>query len=295
MSMTRRLFAGGLATAAFAPRARAGATEDRALFWSAERPGQPRSVLFGYERIAATRTADIVRDGERLADGQARMIGAMPNVSFPKVEIPRKDTTPLVERLSKPAAERVRALLGRDPRWKPMTDTLSGIEFVAFVMFEGQTQATASVGGTIAAHELGKGKPIAYLLSQTDLQDMLGKPNLAAVDKRIDEKTVTWLLDLHDRVGAVGLHYETLYAERRSADIHKLSADMRTHGVPSFNEMGGLQADKVEAMLVARTAETLKKPAGSKSFMLLPLGMLCDDKGVLAALRADGVRVTPIA
>lgn len=295
MSITRRLFAGGLATVTFASRAMAGATDDRALFWSAEPTGRPRSILFGYERIAATRTADIVRDGERLADDQDRLIGAMPNVSFPKVEIPRKDTTPLVERLSKPAAERVRALLGQDARWKPMTDTLSGIEFVAFIMFEGQTQATASVGGTIAAHELSKGKPIAYLLSQTDLQDMLGKPNLAAVDKRIDEKTVTWLLDLHDRVGAVGQHYEALYAGRRSADIQKLSDDMRAHGVPSFNEMGGLQADKVEAMLVARTAETLKKPGGAKSFMLLPLGTLCDDKGVLAKLRADGVKVTPIA
>ena len=295
MSITRRLFAGGLATAAFAPRAGAGATDDRALFWSAEPSGQPRSILFGYERVAAARTADIVRDGERLADDQARLIGAMPNVSFPKVEMPRKDTTPLVERLSKPAAERVRALLARDPRWKPMTDRLSGIEFVAFILFEGQTQATASVGGTIAAHELGKGKPISYLLSQTDLQDMLGKPNLAAVDKRIDEKTVTWLLDLHDAVGAIGRLYETLYSERRSADIRKLGADMRAHGVPSFSEMGGLQADKVETTLAARTVEALKKPEGARSFMLLPLGTLCDDKGVLAQLRADGMKVTAIA
>src|SRR5579871_4400939 len=168
MRITRRLFAGGLATAVFAPRTMAGATDDRALFWSAEPPERPRSILFGYERIAAARTADIVRDGERLADDQSRLIGAMPNVRFPRVEIPRKDTTPLVERLSKPAAERVRALLGKDEKWKPMTDTLSAVEFVALVMFEGQTPATASVGGTIAAHELGKGKQITYLLSQTD-------------------------------------------------------------------------------------------------------------------------------
>ncbi len=295
MSITRRLFAGGLATAACVPRARAGATDDRALFWSVEPAGQPRSILFGYERVAAARTADIVRDGERLADNQNRLIGAMPNVRFPKIEIPRKDTTPLVERLSKPAAERVRALLGKDEKWKPMTDTLSAVEFVALVMFEGQTPATASVGGTIAAHELGKGKQITYLLSQTDLQDMMGKPDLAALDKRIGEKTITWLLDLHDKIGAVGRHYETLYTERRSADIKKLSADMRAHGVPSFNEMGGLQADKVEAVLATRTVETLKKPEAAKSFLLLPLGTLCDDMGVLARLRADGVKVTPLA
>ncbi|HEY4168738.1 MAG TPA: hypothetical protein VGM96_18270 [Reyranella sp.] len=295
MRITRRLFSGGLMTFAVTPHAFAGLSDGRALFWSAEPAGEPPSILFGYERVAAARTADIVRDGERLADDQDRLIGAMPNVRFPKVEIPRKDTTPLVERLSKQAVERVRALLGKDEKWKPMTDTLSGIEFVALVMFEGQTPANASVGGTIAAHELSKGKPITYLLSQTDLQDMMGKPDLAALDKRIDEKTVTWLLDLHDRIGAVGQHHETLYTERRSADICKLSADMRAHGVPSFNEMGGLQADKVEATLATRAAETLKKPEDAKSFLLLPLATLCRDKGVLATLRADGVKVTPVA
>jgi hypothetical protein len=283
-------------TTLVAPRAFAGVSDGRALFWSAEPTGQPRSILFGYERVAAARTADIVRDGARLADDQDRLIGAMPNVQFPKVEIARKDMTPLVERLSKPTAERVRALLGQEARWKPMGDTLSGIEFVSLLMFEGQTPATASVGGTIAAHALSKGKQISYLLSQTDLQDMLDKPDLVAIDKRIDEKTVTWLLDLHDRIGAVGQHFETLYTERRSADIETLSQDMRDHGMPSFNEMGGLQADTVEAALATRTAEALKKPDGGKLFFLLPLGTLCDEKnGVLAKLRADGVKITPIA
>jgi len=123
----------------------------------------------------------------------------------------------------------------------------------------------------------------------------MGNPDLAALDKRIDEKTVTWLLDLHDKIGAVGRRYETLYIARGSADIKKLSADMRAHGVPSFNEMGGLQSDKVEATLARRTVETLKKPEGAKSFLLLPLGTLCDDKGVLAKLRTGGVKVTPLA
>ena len=84
-------------TLAVAPRAFAGVSDGHALFWSAEPPGQPRSVLFGYERVAAARTADIVHDGERLADDLDRLIGAMPNVRFPKVEIPRKDVTPLVD------------------------------------------------------------------------------------------------------------------------------------------------------------------------------------------------------
>jgi hypothetical protein len=295
MRITRRLFAGGLAAAAFAPRALAGASEDRALFWSAEPSGQPRSILFGYERIGAARTADIVRDGERLADDQERLIGDMPNVRFPRVEVARKDTPPLVERLPKPAADRVRALLDKDVRWKAMTDRVSGIEFVTLVLFDGQTPSNPSVGGTIVAHQLAKGKAISYLLSQTDLQGMLAKPDLASIDKRIDEKTVTWLLDLRDRVGPVGRHFETLYSERRAADIEKLAADMLAHGVPSLGRMGGLQAGKVVATLTARTAEALKTPEAARSFLLLPLGTLCADDGVLARLRADGVKVTPIA
>ena len=75
-----------------------------------------------------------------------------------------------------------------------------------------------------------------------------------------------------------------------------LAEDMRAHGMPSFNEMGGQQADKVEAALATRTAEALKKPDGGKSFFLLPLGTLFDEKnGMLATLRADGVKVTPVA
>jgi hypothetical protein len=293
--IARRLFVGGVATAAFAPRAFAGASEDRALFWSAEPAGQPRSILFGYERIGAARTADIVRDGERLADDQQRLIGDMPNVRFPKVDVARQDTPPLVERLPKPAADRVRALLDRDPRWKTMADRVSGIEFVTLVMADGQTPSNPSVGGTIVARELGKGKAISYLLSQTDLEGMLAKPDLAAIDKRVDEKTVTWLLDLRDRLGPVGRHFETLYSERRTADIQKLTADMLAHGVPNFSKMGGLQADKVVATLTTRTAEALKKPEAARSFMLLSLGTLCADNGVLAKLRADGVKVTPLA
>ena len=296
MRITRRLVAGGLATAALAPRAFA-TSDDRALFWSAEPPGQPRSILFGYERVGAARTADIVRDGERFTDEQARIIGAMPNVRFPKVGLERKDTTPLPERVSKPTAERVRTLLGRDARWKDtVVDNVSGIELVAFIQFEGQSPTAPSVGGTIAEHAQAKGKPVSFLLSQADLQSMLGKPDLAAIDKRIDEKTVVWLLDLRDRLGPVGKHFETLYSERRVADIQHLMADLRAHGVPDFNEMGGLQADKVEAMLAARTVETVKKPEGAKSFLMLPLGTLWNEKnGVLAKLRTDGVKVTPLA
>jgi hypothetical protein len=41
--------------------------EQRALFWTVTPPGRKGGVLFGYERIAAAITPEIVRDGEALA------------------------------------------------------------------------------------------------------------------------------------------------------------------------------------------------------------------------------------
>jgi hypothetical protein len=221
----------------------------------------------------------------------------MPNIRFPKVGLERKDTTPLLDRLSKPTAERVRGLLSRDARWKDtVVDNVSGIELVAFILFEGQSPTAPSVGGIIAEQAQAKGKPVSFLLSQADVQRLLGKPDLAAIDKRIDEKAVSWLLDLHSRLGPLGRHFETLYAERRAADIRRLMTDLYDHGVPDFNEMGGLQAGKAEAMLAARTLELVTKPEGARSFLMLPLGALWDDRnGVLIKLRQDGVKVTPIA
>jgi hypothetical protein len=137
------------------------------------------------------------------------------------------------------------------------------------------------------------GSTLFALLSPADLQSLLRKPDLAAIDKGIDEKTVTWLLDLHDRLGPIGKHFEVLYAERLSGDIQRISAEMRESGMPDFSEMGGLPTDKVEAMIVTRTVETLMKP--TTSFMLLPLGTLCDKDGVLDTLRRNGVKVTPLA
>jgi hypothetical protein len=234
-----------------------------------------------------------VRDGERFAGEQERIVIDIPNVRMPEVSVGRSETPPLLDRLSRPVAERVRTLVGHDARWQPLLDRLSGLEFAVFILADGQTPSNPSVGGTIVEQATARGKPVSTLLSQAELQGLLQKPDLVAVDKRIDEKTVAWLLDLRDRVGPVGKHFETLYAERRSGDIRRLTAEMHEHGMPGLGEMAGLPGDKVVAMIVTRTAETLKKPP--RAFMLLPIGALCDKDGVLDTLRRQGVRVTPLA
>jgi hypothetical protein len=94
-------------------------------------------------------------------------------------------------------------------------------------------------------------------------------------------------------VGAVGKHFERLYAERRSGEFQRLNTEMIAHGMPSFGEMGGLPADELQAMIAMRTAAALKEPA--KAFILLPIAALCDKDGALDTLRRDGVKLTPVA
>ncbi|HTE80316.1 MAG TPA: hypothetical protein VK634_06455, partial [Reyranella sp.] len=61
-----------------------------------------------------------------------------------------------------------------------------------------------------------------------------------------------------------------------------------------LSEMGGVSVQRVEALLIERTRAALKEPGGT-AFMMLPLGTLCRDNGILASLRQDGVKLTPIA
>ena len=293
MRITRRGFAGGLAMAAFVPGGRA-ASDDRALFWTAEAPGQPNSILFAYERVGAARVPDIVRDGERFALEQDRLVVAMPNVKLGEASIDRTALKPLLGRLSPPNRDRVQALLTLDGRIQTLLDKVSGVEFVALVIGESQSPSNPSVGGTIAEGAQARNKPVSSLLSSADLQSVAVKPDLPAIDEGIDDKVVTWLLDLRDKVGPVGRHYETLYAERRAADIVRLNADMRQRGVPGLSEMGDVSAPKLEALLIERTRAALNKPGGT-AFMMLPLGTLCRDNGILALLRQDGVKLTSIA
>jgi len=127
MRITRRLFAGGLAMAAFVPGGRA-ASDDRALLWSAEAPGQPKSILFAYERVGAARVPDIVRDGERFALEQDRLVVAMPNVKLGEASMDRTALKPLLGRLSPPNRDRVQALLTLDGRIQTLLDKASGVE-----------------------------------------------------------------------------------------------------------------------------------------------------------------------
>ena len=279
--------------AAFVPGGRA-ASDDRALFWSAEASGQPKSILFAYERVGAAKVPDSLRDGERFALEQDRLVVAMPNVKLSEAGIDRTALKPLLGRLSPPNRDRVQALLTLDGRIQTLLDKVSGVELVALVIGEGQSPSNPSVGGTIAEGAQARNKPVSSLLSSSDLQSTVVKPDLPAIDERIDDKVVTWLLDLRDRVGPVGKHYETLYAGRRAADIVRLNADMRQHGVPGLSEMGGVSVQRVEAMLIERTRATLRKQGGT-NFMMLPLGALCRDNGILASLRQDSVKLTPIA
>jgi len=140
MKITRRSFTGGLAMIAAAPSAWAVA-DDRALFWSIESPGQPRAIVFAYEPVGAARTADIARDGERFAEEQDRLIGAMPNVKSGAAGVDRNQLKPLLGRLEPANRDRVHALLTLDGRIQTLLDKVSGVELVAMVIVRARARA----------------------------------------------------------------------------------------------------------------------------------------------------------
>jgi hypothetical protein len=98
-------------------------------------------------------------------------------------------------------------------------------------MGEGQTPPNPTVGGTIVEGALKLGRPSSVLISDTELRGMASAPNLTALDKRIGQSTIAYLLDLRQKGGPIGRQFEQLYAARRGGDIHSLGADLMKRGV----------------------------------------------------------------
>jgi hypothetical protein len=57
------------------------------------------------------------------------------------------------------------------------------------------------------------------LISDTELHGMASPPNLTALDKRIGQDTIAYMLDLRAKGGPIGRQFEQLYAARRGGDM----------------------------------------------------------------------------
>ncbi|WP_158817596.1 hypothetical protein [Methylocapsa sp. S129] len=277
----------GLAVAA-SGAARAAGAEARGLFWTATPPGEPPSFLFGYARTAAAVTADIVKDGDRFAEQAQRVVADIPNVQFARISLPHDRLPPISGRVSAATADRIRAVIDKSFSSLPNKDKLSGFETALLLHAEGQTPAQPSVGGTIAEHAQATGKPIAYLVSADEAKAAFHPPDPVALDQRINEQTLVYLLDLRDRLGPIGKYEESLYTARRTDDLSKLGVEMKQHGALTTADL--LPTSTLEETILARALQAVQTPQ-DRAFLMVAVGTLTRDGGVLSKLRESGVQV----
>jgi hypothetical protein len=290
MSINRRtaLIGAGLL---LSRQVRAAEDEERALFWTVTPPGRKGAVLFGYERIAATITPEIVRDGEALAGASQRVVIDMPqNVRFPKLSLDVGDIKPIVQIVSPQTADRLRKFLAATPA-ASQTDRLGGLVATMLLVGEGQHKADITVGGTVFEYSRSAGKPVDQLLSDADVQSAFRPPDMAALNNNIGEDTISYLLDLRDRIGPIGGYLEQLYRERKGDAIVRVTDDIGRHGVFSPSRL--LQTDRMRDLMFQRALDMLIQQADEQRFMLFPLGILAGSSGLLAAFKAKGAVVAP--
>jgi hypothetical protein len=267
--------------------------EQRALFWTVTPPGRKGGVLFGYERIAAAITPEIVRDGEALAGASQRIVIDMPQrVRFPQLSLGAGDIKPIVQIVSPQTADRLRKFLAATPA-ASRADRLGGLEATMLLVVEGQHNADITVGGTIFEYSRSAGKPVDQLLSDTDVLSAFRPPDMAALNGGSGQDTISYLLDLRDRIGPIGGYLEQLYRERKGDAIVRVADDINRHGVFSPSRL--LQTDQIRNLMFERAQDMLTQQADEQRFMLFPLGMLAGSTGLLAAFKAKGAEVVPRA
>ena len=269
------------------------ADSENALFWTAAPQGRKGAILFGYERIAPSVVPDLIRDGEALVDASDRVVLDMPqNVRFPTVGAARPQTTPILQTVSAETAERLRKFLAATPA-AALSDRVTGLEAIMLLMAEGQHNSAYTAAGTIMDHARSAGKPTDQLLSEAEMQSAWQAPDLAALNNNIGEDTITYMLDLRDKIGPIGGHLEQLYSQRKSQEIERLTADMTRHGVVSPSRF--IQTDRLRDLMLTRTVAMLTGQSDESRFMFLPLGMLTGSDGLLASLKTKSIEVAPRA
>jgi hypothetical protein len=297
MQLTRRralgLVLAASAAAGFRARAAADISEDRALFWTIG-SGASASTIFGYDRIAASLVSDIVDDGTKRAIAAKQLILDFPSrVALPPMKID-PSLQPLVARLDAKTATGFRAVVQQSfAQLAPTVDKMPGVSASLLLMGEGQTPPNPSVGGAIVENAVKSGRPAAVLISDAELRGMVLPPNLSAVDQRINQDLIAYMLDLRAKGGPIGRQFEQLYAARRGGDIHALAAELTKRGAFTPSQM--LNSDAIKYLLGSRLEATLRKDTTASAFVLMPLDALIGSDGILAALRKSGNPVIALA
>jgi hypothetical protein len=294
MPIDRRTFCLAFAGVLASREAPAKSVAEQGLFWSAASEGKPSSILFGYARTAATVAPDIVNDGRKFALQCATIAADVGNTQLPKTSVDRNKMTPILDWAPPPLAQKIRSVLAQSFANWPDREKITGLELMLLLQGEGQTPAQASVGGTIMQDAQAAGKPFSTLLTAAETLATYHAPDLIALDKRINADAIGYLLTLRDSVGTIGKRQESLYAARHVGELSKLTDDLKAHGVLSFADVTGLDADRLSAAVVDRALAAIRN-ATAPQFLLLPVGTLTDVGGVLDKARNSGLQLKLLA
>ena len=294
MPIDRRAFLLAAGGVLIGRAALAGSVEEDGLFWIAATMGKPTTTMFGYARTAASAAPALVQEGEERARPCGVLVTDIPNVRLPLISINRNAVTAIASRVPTTLAARLSKAIDAAAPAMPTRERLSGLEVVILLQGEGETPPQPSVGGTIAEALQKTGQPFRCLLTPQEYVAGYSTPDLAALDRTIDADVVAFLLDQRDRVGPLGRYQEKLYVAQKIGDLARFTDDLRAHGVPSFKDYSGLAADRVEALIVERSLQTIQATAVPQ-FVMVPVAVLTGEQGVLARGRAAGLSFKRVA
>lgn len=295
MTLDRRsLVFAAAATVAAAPAGQAKSVGEHGLFWKATAPGKAPCTLFGYARMAAAAAPGVVTDGTAFIAQCDRVITDGPNLDIQGPTASRVQLSPISNRIPAYLAARIHALFegrlveGLEPA------QLSAVEVMFLLTAEGEASTTPQIGVAIAEPALTAGKPLSYLLSADEYLSGRELVDLPALNRRMDGDMVAYLFALRDKVGPIGRYEQGLYAERRIGDLAKLRSEMKSRGVVSSTEALGLHSETIVALRAQRTHETVQN-ATKTAFVILPVGALTEEDGILTKLRKAGVEIAMMA
>ena len=282
----RRFMLSVFIAAAFGGADRGFAAGDQALFWRIKTRDDRSGIVFGYGPIAASLAPGIVRDGERMIEQTSRVVLDMNNFTFPTINMGK--LPPLLPRLSQAVAGELRKVLAGSGMAQPQIESLSGLIIAFFLAGEGQTNPVPSVGGVIVDRARALGRSITVLLTEDEVKQLVKPIDWTALNDTVDEKLITFMLELRRQVGPIGARSEKLYGDRKSEELHRFSEILADHGVPGPQTYVKDNFD----LLFSRISGSLTT---SRCFIFAPVGTLTGPDGILERFHRRGADISVLA
>lgn len=282
----RQFMLSAFIAAAFGSPNRGFAAGDQALFWRIKTRDDRSGIVFGYARVAASLAPSVVRDGERMVEQTSRLVLDMNDFTLPTLKLGK--FPPLLPRLSQPVAAELREVLSGSGMAQPQLESLWGVLVAFFLMGEGQTNPVPSVGAVIVDRARARRRSITTLLTEGEVKQMIKPIDGKALNDTIDEKMITFMLELRRQVGPIGAHGEKLYCDRKSEELYRFSEDLARHGVPGTQSFLEYNPD----LLFSRISDSLTT---SEGFFLAPVGTLTGPDGILERFRRQGADISVLA